>query len=420
MGSSSSIRLSQSSVKAAQPQERRYELWDSELSGFGVRIEPTGIKTFFVRYRAGGGRRGLKRFVKIGRYGSITVDEARKEAKRVLGAAATGNDPAAERKSARNELTIRELVELYEREGIGHLKPLTAKYTMGRIRNHIVPLLGSLKVSDLRIADIKRFIAQVTQGASARDTKAKPRSRVIVRGGPGAAAKAARDLSALMSFAVEREMIPYNPCFKVEKPAFRERQRFLEPDEIARLIAAADRLQAEGGNPKVTQIVKLWLYTGCRHREISGLRWSEVDFARDQLVLAETKTGRSVRPLIPQAKDLLASIERDPSSPFVFPAERGDGHYDGIKRHWKTLLTYARLNEGDAEPVVPHTLRHTMGSVSASSGESALMVGALLGHANLRSTQRYIHLQRDAIAQSAKRVGAVFASTETAAARKEE
>ena len=414
MGSSSSVRLSQSSVKAAQPQDRRYELWDSELSGFGVRVEPTGSKTFFVRYRAGGGRRGPKRFVKIGRYGSVTVDEARKEAKRILGAAATGNDPAAERKSARSELTIRELVELYEREGTSHLKPLTAKYTLGRIRNHIVPLLGSLKVSDLRIADIKRFVSQVAQGASARDTKGKPRSRVIVKGGPGAAAKAARDLSALMSFAVEREMIPYNPCFKVEKPAFRERQRFLEPDEIARLLAAADRLQAEGVNPKVAQIVKLWLYTGCRHREISGLRWSEVDFARDQLVLDETKTGRSIRPLIPQARELLASIEREPPSPYVFPAERGDGHYDGTKRHWKTLLAYAELNQDGVERVVPHTLRHTMGSMSASAGESAPMVGAILGHANLRSTQRYIHLHREAVAQSATRVGAVFATTSAA------
>ncbi len=411
MGSSSSIRLSQSSVKAAQPQERRYELWDSELSGFGLRVEPTGSKTFFVRYRAGGGRRGPKRFVKVGRYGSVTVDEARKEAKRILGAAATGNDPATERKSARNELTIRELVELYERDGIGDLKPLTAKYTLGRIRNHVVPLLGSIKVSDLKVADIKKFITQVTQGASARDTKGKPRSRIIVKGGPGAAAKAVRDLSALMTFAVELEMIPYNPCFKVEKPAFRERQRFLEPDEINRLLAAVDRLQSEGVNPKVGLIVKLWLYTGCRHREISGLRWSEVDFASDQLVLEETKTGRSVRPLIPQAKELLASIERDPLSPFVFPAERSGGYYDGTKRHWKTLVAYAELDQNSAEPVVPHTLRHTMGSMGASAGESASMIGGILGHANLRSTQRYIHLHREAVAQSATRVGALYATT---------
>jgi hypothetical protein len=88
-------------VDAAKPQPGRYIIWDSGLAGFGLRVEPTGRKTFIARYRAGGGRSGTLRQATLGRYGILTPDHARVLARKILGAAADGSDPVEEKKRAR-------------------------------------------------------------------------------------------------------------------------------------------------------------------------------------------------------------------------------------------------------------------------------------------------------------------------------
>lgn len=199
-------------------------------------------------------------------------------------------------------------------------------------------------------------------------------------GGDGAARKAVRDLSAVFSFAVRRE-------------------RFLTLDEVSRLGAAFDAFEAAGTNKKAVTIVRLWALTGCRRDEIAGLRWSELDLERGMLVLADTKTGKSIRPLGAAAIALLEAIARDPESDFVFPAERGNGHYQGAKQLWPKVILKACL-----PGVTPHTLRHTMGSTAVSFGEALALTGAILGHANPRSTAIYAHVQYDPSRRAADRV----------------
>jgi integrase len=137
---------------------------------------------------------------------------------------------------------------------------------------------------------------------------------------------------------------------------------------------------------------RLWALTGCRRNEIAGLKWSEVDFERGLLILGDTKTGRSVRPLGAAAMALLKSLrsEAQENAIFVFPAVRGRTFYQGTKRIWPIVMKKAEL-----EGVTPHTLRHTLGSAAASAGEALLMVGSILGHANARSTQIYAHVAHD-------------------------
>src|SRR5690349_21406598 len=118
MDRSRSILITKRVADAAQPKDERYHLWDLHLAGFGLRIEASGSKTFAVRYRAGGGGRSApRRFVTIGRYGALAVDEARTQAKAILGAVTKGDDPAGERHTRRGEMTISALIELYELEG---------------------------------------------------------------------------------------------------------------------------------------------------------------------------------------------------------------------------------------------------------------------------------------------------------------
>lgn len=215
-----------------------------------------------------------------------------------------------------------------------------------------------------------------------------------------------RDLSAVFSFAQRSEIVKRNPC---ETAAVRKtdnrNERYLTLEEVTRLGAALDELEVEGVNLKAVNIARLWALTGCRRDEIAGLRWPEVHANEGLLILGDSKTGKSLRPLGAAAVTLLKSIDKTDGSDFVFSAERGDGHYQGIKTMWSKAIAKAKL-----PGVTPHTLRHTMGSTATSTGEALALTGAILGHANPRSTAIYAHVQTDPSRQAAERVSAKIAS----------
>jgi len=149
------------------------------------------------------------------------VDEARKQARVILGAAPTGEDPAGDRQAGRREMTMTALVDLYETEGCfvqrglrqgEPMKARTKAYTVARLRHHVVPLLGHKRVKDVGPGEIERFVRDVGAGKTASDKKVGPRKRIIVRGGDGAARKLFRDLSAVFSFAERRAWLPSDCC----------------------------------------------------------------------------------------------------------------------------------------------------------------------------------------------------------------
>ncbi|MEO7688022.1 MAG: site-specific integrase [Sphingomonas sp.] len=411
MAKGTQVRLTKRTVDASAPTQKRYIVWDSELNGFGLRVEASGAKNFVVRYRAdGGGRTAPQRFVTVGRFGNLTVEQARKQAKILLGSVAIGEDPADERRVKRLEMKMTGLIDLYEEEGCyiqrgrrqgEPMKARTKTFTVARLRHHVVPLLGHKRVTEVGIAEIERFFRDVASGKSASDKKMGPRRRIVVRGGDGAARKVFRDLSAVFSFASRRGIVENNPCEKaVVKKTDNQRTRFLTLAEVRLLGAACDALEGEGVNAKALNIARLWVLTGCRRQEIAELKWTEIDFDRGLLMLDDTKTGRSVRPLAAAAIALLKSIDRDDESAFVFPADRGEGCFQGTKTIWPKIIKRAGL-----PGVTPHTLRHTMGATATSSGEALALTGAILGHANIRSTMIYAHVQHDPARKAANRVG---------------
>lgn len=397
-----SKRISNSTAEDAKPRETRFTIWDSELSGFGLRVSPTGARSWIATYRAGGGRNAPQRLMTLGTYPKVGAPAARSAAAKVLAAAALGHDPAGDRLAKRREMTIADLVDLYEEEGCfvqrgirqgEPMKATTKSYTLARLRHHVVPLLGTKRVSEVTEGDVERFSRDVARGKTARDEKVAKRKRIIVRGGDGAARKVVRDLSAVFSFAQRLRIVPSNPVATASvRKTDNRRERFLSIEEVKRLGAALEAVEADGANPKAVNQARLWALTGCRRNEIAGLKWSEVDFERGLLILGDTKTGRSIRPLGAAALALLKSLrgEAEEKAVFVFPAERGKGFYCGTKRIWPTVTKKANL-----ERVTPHTLRHTLGSAAASAGEAMLLIGSLLGHSNARSTAIYAHVAHD-------------------------
>jgi integrase len=415
MSKGNSIRLTATSVTALVAREREYWVYDSDLPGFAVRILNSGRKTFVAQYRPGGGGNTPKRTVTIGRFGTITVEQARQKAKTILADAILGKDPAKEIKTRRQEMTIRSLIDLYEQRGCiiqrgqrqgDPMKERTKKLTLARLRNHVVPLLGNRRLSDVGASDIEKLVLDITNGKTARDEVAGPRTRIIVRGGAGGARKVFRDISAVFSFAVRNDIMYRNPC---ETAAVRKgdnhRDRYLTPEELTRFGKALDELQAEGLNPKVLNIARLLALTGCRLQEIVSLKWAEVNFAQGLLELADSKTGKSIRPLGAVALNILRSIAKTEGTDFVFPASIGESSYQGLKRHWPKIMKRAELTD-----VTPHTLRHTMGSTATSTGEALALTGAILGHANMQSTAIYAHVQREPSKRAANRVSKKIAA----------
>lgn len=421
MGIASDIVLTKTVVDQAATTGKRYHIRDAKLAGFGLRVEASGTKTYVLWYRAdGGGRNAPRRFMIVARHGVMTVDEARTKAKKILGAVANGEDPADKLRAKRKEMDVAALIDLYETEGcfiqrgtrIGEpMKPLTKKYTINRLRHHVVPLLGRKRITSVGPVDIERFCRDVAAGHTQSDKKTAPRTRVRVRGGEGAARKVVRDLSAVFSFAVHQGLLDSNPVMKARvRKTDNQRTRFLTPAELKRLGGAFDRIAKNGANPKAIVICKLWALTGCRRNEIAGLKWSEVDFENGVFRFEDTKTGKSIRPLPWSARLLLNKVQQSPESDYVFPAEDGEGFFQGTTKIWPDVKKLSGLDD-----ITPHTLRHTIGSLAVSHGENLVMTGSLLGHANARSTAIYAHVQlepmRRASERVAKRVAAAISRT---------
>lgn len=393
------VRLTKRSVDAARKQDARFTVWDSDLKGFGLRVEPSGTKTFIVRYRVGGGRRGTLRQAKIGRYGKLTAEQAREEAERILAKVELGQDPQADKVAARETLTMAELCDLYLAEGIAAKKASTIALDKVRIARHIKPAIGARRITDLHASDIQRLTQDIAAG---KLKDATPHSR----GGPGAAARTAGLLGGIFKFAVARKLCAENPVAGVKRPKDRKRDRFLSPRELGALGDALTAASERGANPGHVTIIRLLCLTGARKNEIARLRWSEVNFDRGRLELADSKTGEKAVPLGAAAMELLNELPRtngvhvfpDPRDPSI-PIRNLDWFWVGIRR------------TAGLDDVRIHDLRHSFASVAVAGGSSLFLIGKLLGHTDAATTQRYAHLADDPLQAAADRISQTISAS---------
>ncbi|MAZ03673.1 MAG: integrase [Sneathiella sp.] len=399
-------KLTKSTINGAAPKEADYFLWDGELKGFGIKIARGGRKSYVCKYRVGNGRTAPTRRMTIGAHGSPwTVDQARSEARKLLGRAANGEDPAKEKQEEKRQITVAQLCDIYLENGVGTKKASTIATDRGRIERHIKPLLGRKRVPDVTRADIKRFLQDVANGKTSLDQKTGLRGRAIVKGGKGTATRTVGLLGGIFSYAFDCGLIETNPVRGVKRFADKKGHRYLSQHELVALGQALVDGEERGLNPQALNILKLLVFTGARKGEIETLRWDAVDFDGGYLRLADSKTGQKAIPLNAGALEILSKLPSLEGSPFVFPAHRSEGHYEGTPKVWRIIRSMAGLDD-----VRLHDLRHSFASIAVSGGASLPIIGALLGHTDNATTQRYAHLHDDPLKAASEAVGGKIAA----------
>jgi len=419
-------KITKRTVDAMQPTLRDAFLWDSEIPGFGCKVTPKGTRIYILQY----GRGGRDHRVTIGRHGvEFTAEQARNEARRLRGLIASGENPAVERARERSVPRIAELGKRYlEEYARPHKKPSGFAQDRRNLENHIIPLIGSLKISEVERQDVARVMRDVAAGKTSNDEKTKLHGRRIVRGGEIVANRVHALLSKMFELAEDWKYRPAssNPCRGAKRFAERRVERFLSDEELSRLgtaLKAAEtgqlivnpeakvpekrkrggqkRVGPQSENPRAVAAIRLLLLTGCRLGEVLGLRWSDVDFERRFLVLPDSKTGAKTVYLSEDALCVLLDIERDGESRYVFPGKRASEPLHSIRKPWEHICKAARLDN-----LRLHDLRHSFASVGAASGLSLPLIGALLGHSQPNTTARYAHLAASPLHQAVDEIGA--------------
>jgi integrase len=403
------MKITKRTVDSAAPEDKVYVLWDDALRGFGLRVLPSGVKTYFVMFRPdGGGRSAQAVRYTIGRHGAFTPEQARAAAELALRQVAGGVNPHANKLKDRAEMTVDALCDHYMQEGTGTKKPSTLRSDQARINCHIKPLLGKLKVSKVTGADVSRFMRDVANGKTAVNIEKRKRTDSMARGGKGTATRTVGFLGGIFAYAIKLKMRPDNPVHGVERYKDGKSQRFLSADELEHLGKA---LAAHDGITQGVAVIRLLLLTGARKSEIEGLKWGEVDIPSARLALGDSKTGAKSIPLGTAALALLQGLDRDKASPFVFPAsERGNAgdeakHYVGTPKVWKAVTAAAGI-----EGARLHDLRHTFASLGVGGGHSLPMIGKILGHADVKTTAQYAHLADDPLRQAVDRISEAAAA----------
>ena len=376
-------KITKNSITSVAPGAADRFLWDTDLAGFGLKVTPAGARVYVVQYRAA---RRLRRYT-IGRHGSPwTPEAARREAARLLGIIARGDDPAQAKEAAKVEPTFAAFAERYMADHAAlHKKPSTVKDQRSLLRCHLVPAFGRLRLSAITPQLIERL--QRKMAATQRR------------------ANYARDvLAAMFTRAAEWELVPegFNPARRVRK--FKEprgRERFLSYEELARLGIALGTAETAGWSPAAAIAgLRLLIFTGARKSEILGLHWRMVEFERALLRLPDSKTGEKIIYLSAPALQLLAELPRIAGNPHVLPGERSGRHLVNIEKTWRRVRHDAGLDD-----VRLHDLRHSFAAIGAGAGLGLPVIGALLGHTETSTTARYAHLAADPVRAANEAIG---------------
>jgi integrase len=389
----SNAKLADSLIRRLTPPAKgNHIIYDSEVAGFGIRVTTAGARSFILNYYTTAGR---ERRYTIGGWPAWTATGARREAYRLRRLIDEDGDPLADIAAERAAPTMAKLCDRFVAEHLPHKRPSTQREYTSILKKHVRPFFGKhAKVAGVAYADVNKLHRRITDAGSSYRAN---RALAVV--------------SKMFSLAERWQMREpnSNPCHSVERNHESKRKRYLSGDELGRLVTAL----AAHPDREAADIVRLLLLTGARKGEVLGARWADINLGKGlwSKPAASTKQGEDHEvPLSAPAMQLLSEIsarqggKHKPLGEFVFPsATSRTGHRVDIERDWRQLLRAAGITG-----LRIHDLRHSFASELASGGSSLLLIGALLGHASVNTTQRYAHLYPDAQRVAVERVGAVI------------
>jgi len=351
-------------------------IWDDEVPGFGIRLYPTGKKSFVLSYRYN----NRKSIMVIGSYSILTLDQARKDARTKLVGLNNGVNPLQERQRERQGKLVKDLCNAYIERHAANKK--SGRDDITRIERFIVPEWGNLLATNIKRADVAALHAK------------------LGKHGHYQANRIYSLLSKMFNLARVWGFVPkehVNPCFGIEKFKEEKRDRFISQDEFPRL---AEAINAEL-NQSVVSAIWLYLLTGVRKEELLTLKWTDIDLERKELKLTDTKNGKPhYLPLSAAAIDVLNQTPRIKSNPYVIVGKNPGCHLVNIAKPWERIRKAAGL-----EDVRLHDLRRTVGSWLAQSGNSLHLIGKVLNHSNQSTTSVYARFGQDNVRDALEQHG---------------
>ena len=397
-------RITKRTVAALQSGSAEFTVWDDAVTGFGVRVRPTGSKSYVVVYRAGTGRGAPVRRYTIGAVSKIAPEQARERAKTILGSVAHGHDPANEKAVERDTPTVSELAERFMADHVkAKRKNRTADFYRDILNRIVKPAIGSTKADKLNRLQVNRLHSSLAST-------------------PFQANRVLAVVGSMYAFAGAAGFLPEgtNPARGIEKYKENRRERFLTGEELERLGSTIREAETVGipwaaneSKPNAKHVPKaerstkialsaaaalrLLLFTGCRLREILHLQWEHVDLERNCLFLPDSKSGQKTVILNAPALSVLNTLER--VGPYVIPGDDPKKPRSDLKRPWNAITKRAGLTG-----VRLHDLRHTYASFGAGSGLGLPIIGRLLGHTQPATTARYAHLDNDPLRRASEAI----------------